>query len=201
MFWLLPACAALWFLDGFENGFLLNSAIGNHPIFPSGNLFGFIILKQHSKGNKPNIPDFAILNIHSNISDVVLSATATLSTEINPPHSVPVISPASIPSTTAQQQQDYRIPHTRPLGTNSAQHITHPLGTNSAQHIYLGTVDDPGIPWDPPAHTLPYRHDLSQPVCWATVQHLPPLVLTDLVRYSHDSTSSSIKILERQHFF
>jgi hypothetical protein len=54
---------------------------------------------------------------------------------------------------------------------------THPIGTNSG---------------DPPAHTLPYRHDLSQPVGWATVQHLPPLVLTDLVRYSHDSTSSSI---------
>jgi hypothetical protein len=34
LFWLLPACAALWFLDGFGNGFLLNSAIGNHPIFP-----------------------------------------------------------------------------------------------------------------------------------------------------------------------
>ena len=143
---------------------------------------GFITLKQHSKGNKPNIPAFAILNIHSNISDVVLSATATLSTEINPPHSVPVISPASIPSTTAQQQQDYRIPHTRPLGTNSA------------QHIYLGTVDDPGIPWDPPAHTLPYRHDLSQPVCWATVQHIPPLALADFGRYSHD-----YRFNEQQH--
>jgi hypothetical protein len=91
LFWLLPACASLWFLDGFGNDFLLNSAISNHSIFPRDNLFGFITLKQHSKGNKPNIPAFAILNTHSNISDVVLSATATLSTEINPPHSVPVI--------------------------------------------------------------------------------------------------------------
>ena len=99
----------------------------------------------------------------------------THSTAINPSHSVPVISQASIPPTTA---------------TAGLPNPTHP-----------GIFDDPaGIPWDSPTHTLPYRRNLAQPVCRATGQHIPPLVFTELVRYSHNSTSSSIKFSEQQHF-
>ena len=90
LFWFFPTCATLWFLDGLGIGFLLNSANGNHQIFTSDNLFGFSTLTQHSNGNKPNIPAIVSLSIHSNLSDIVLSATTapsldpTHSTEINP---------------------------------------------------------------------------------------------------------------------
>ena len=61
LFWLLSACAALWFLDVFGNGFWLNSDNGSHEIFSSKNLFRFGAFKQHSTGN--NISSFATLNI------------------------------------------------------------------------------------------------------------------------------------------
>ena len=97
LFWLLSACAALWFLDVFGNGFWLNSDNGSHEIFSSKNLFRFGAFKQHSTGN--NISSFATLNIDIFISDIAGSATAArldpiLSTEINPSYSV---TPTTIP--------------------------------------------------------------------------------------------------------
>jgi hypothetical protein len=176
LFWLLPACAALWFLYGFGNGLLLNSDNGNHQISSTDNLFRLIAFKQLSTGTQPNISSFANLNIHISDNSTAATTTATTSTagtpeptyhytttpwgpthstEINPSHSVPVISQASIPPTTATAG----LP-------NPPWNPTHP-----------GIFDDPaGIPWDSPTHTLPYRHNLAQPVCWATVQHIPPLV-------------------------
>ena len=101
--WLLPACAALWFLEGFGNSFLLNSAIGNHQIFPTDNILRFRALTQHFTGSKTNISSIPRLSISTTISNSVIPTATTLwdptrSTRINPSHSP--ISPAT-PSTAA----------------------------------------------------------------------------------------------------
>jgi hypothetical protein len=84
LFWLLSACAALWFLDVFGNGFLLNSVNGNHQLFFTDNLSRIIAFKQLSTGNQPNISSFASLNIHISDNSTAATTTATISTAGTP---------------------------------------------------------------------------------------------------------------------
>ena len=180
LFWLLSACAALWFLDVFGNGFLLNSVNGSHQLFSTDNLFRLLAFKQLSTGDQPNISSFASLNIDIVISDIAGSATAArldpiLSSEINPSYSS--VTPTTIPSTPAVG-----------IGFPDPRDRIHP-STNPAQHNNV-VLDDP------PTHTLQTgRQHQSQPdvlPVWATAKHVPPIICV---------TASLLRQMQNQNQF
>ena len=165
LFWLPPACAALWFLAGFGNGFLLNSAIGIHQIFPSDGILRFRASTQHFTGNTTIISSIPRLSIYITISNSVLPATTattvwdpTRSTGINPSHSP--ISPANPSATAIAGLGPYRIPHTQtPTQPNT-------FYLSSLFFMIPGTL-----------LRIPDRTGTISAILWATVQHIQSFCL------------------------
>ena len=178
------------FLTVLETGFCEIQLSRTDRFFPVATYSGgFITLKQHSKGNKPNISAFAIFNIHSNTA--TYSTFSNKNTSLDPTHS-------------AKINPFYSLQYSPGNLTNNTTHSAgiKPFHSAIPTAILSYGREYPGIraPTCPRRHirssnfgSQSSSHDSTQHVLWATTNHPPPpIILTDLlVSYP---TSSSIHI-------
>ena len=193
LLWLIPTCAALWFLEDFGNGFLLNSVIVNLQIFSTDILLRFRALTQHFTRSKSNISSIPRLSIHTSAAPTTPSLDPTHSSGIQQKstHStvygtVPGISPTTTPHT----QQASTHPTVQSLESQQQYYSI------EYEHLPTTTVQQ--------EFRIPLIQPRTQPNTFYGQQqskHPPPIIsMTDLVSYPTSSSTHISRFFSPQLF-